>query len=409
MKTGRRSTSAIVARGCIRTPVTRRIKIPLVVKYEEGRSFVSSHPSKPLNTRDFCFKRRPGADRFGPIKKFISTIRMLQQPQMTWGRALVHLYDEWMRLAVFVAALSIFTVQPAFAQNPVGTRAQGMAGAYVGVADDASAVYWNPAGIASAPIVSVVAGIGAQQRIGDLTEATETQQHTNAIVAISATAIGAAYYRFTTYGVVTNKPEVSGPDSREEVGRSVHEVTTSTVGVSLLQSLTDHLVVGATPKFVHGAGAGTFDVDAGVMFSRGQVRLGLVARNLTTPAFATATAGGPEESEEIQLSREVRVGAAWGSGWTGVSRVIVSVDGDVTSRVTPEGDRRDVAAGVETWWLNQRLGLRAGARGSTIGAARAAFAAGVSAGLTPGLLLEAHVVGGHADERSWSVGARMLF
>jgi hypothetical protein len=308
-----------------------------------------------------------------------------------------------MRQAPIAIIFAVFSVQTAFAQNPVGTRAEGMAGAYVGVADDATAVYWNPAAIASAPIVSVVAGIGGQSRFGDSTKPSSTQQHTNGIVAISATAIGAAFYRFTTYGFHPAEAVVSGSESREEVGRSVHALTTSTVGVSLLQSLTDHFVVGATPKFVHGGDANAFDVDAGVMFSRGHVRLGLVARNLMAPSFEQ------DSGETIELERQLRVGAGWGSGWTGVSRVIVSVDGDLMSRVTPSGDRRDVAAGVETWWLNQRLGLRGGARSSTIGAARAAFAAGLSAGLTPGLLLEGHVVGGHADERSWSVGARMLF
>ena len=36
--------------------------------------------------------------------------------------------------------------------EPVGTRAQGMGGAFVAVADDATATYWNPAGLASIPI-----------------------------------------------------------------------------------------------------------------------------------------------------------------------------------------------------------------------------------------------------------------
>ena len=36
----------------------------------------------------------------------------------------------------------------------VGTRAAGMGGAFVAVADDASAVYWNPAGLASAAYLS---------------------------------------------------------------------------------------------------------------------------------------------------------------------------------------------------------------------------------------------------------------
>ena len=268
-----------------------------------------------------------------------------------------------------------------------------MAGAFVAVADDASAVYWNPAGIATGSIVSAVIGFGQVS-----TQPTADQRDSVGIVAISATAIGGAYYRLTTFGSTVTNPAVAGANGREEVGRTVHALTTDTVGVSLLQSLGDFIVVAATPKFVRGAGANGFDVDAGVMFSRNHMRLGLVARNLTAPSF-----------DDIELDRQVRVGAAWGSGWTGISRVIVSIDGDLTSRVAPDGDRRDVAAGFETWWLNQRLGLRSGVRGSTIGETRAAFAAGISAGLTAGMLVDAHVVRGQAGERSWSIGARMLF
>ncbi len=301
-----------------------------------------------------------------------------------------------------VVLIGLLSASAAAAQSPVGTRAEGMAGAYVGVADDATAVYWNPAGIASAPIVSAVIDLGAPLKSGNPVQIAADKRDTGGIVAVSATAIGVAYYRFTAYGLGAVEPAVLGSQSREEVGRSVHAVTTQTVGVSLLQSLGDHIVVAATPKFVRGADSNAIDVDTGVMFSRNRVRLGLVARNLTAPSFESA-------NETIDLDREVRAGAAWGSGWTGISRVIVSVDGDLTSRVTPDGDRRDVAAGLETWWLNQRLGLRGGARRSTIGDARAAFAAGISAGLKPGMLVEAHVVRGHAAERSWSVGARMLF
>ena len=46
-------------------------------------------------------------------------------------------------------------------------------------------------------------------------------------------------------------------------------------------------------------------------------RFGLVARNLTTPEF------GDDGEPRIELDREVRIGGAWGSGWTGISRVIV--------------------------------------------------------------------------------------
>ena len=38
----------------------------------------------------------------------------------------------------------------------VGTRAQGMAGAFVAVADDATASWWNPAGLASGAYFNVI-------------------------------------------------------------------------------------------------------------------------------------------------------------------------------------------------------------------------------------------------------------
>jgi hypothetical protein len=182
------------------------------------------------------------------------------------------------------------------------------------------------------------------------------------------------------------------------------------VGVSLLQSLTDHIVVGATPKIVRGRGDTGFDVDAGVMVAVERIRIGLVARNLTTPAFAAATAGSPGEHEgEIELSREVRAGAAWGSQWPANSRLTLSVDADLTARVTPIGDRRDIAAGVETWSPDRRLSVRGGLRRSTIGAARTAMAGGASWAVRPMLFVEGHVTAGELSERGWSIGVRMGF
>jgi hypothetical protein len=319
---------------------------------------------------------------------------------------------------LILGLLALFAAQTANAQSQVGTRGSGMAGAFVAVADDASAVYWNPAGVATGSIVSVVLDAG-RFRITPLDDARgrptgpqnlTDQQDTSSIVALSATAIGLAYYRLGTYGKGAAEPAVSGPECREEVGRSVHAMTTNTVGVSLVHSLSEHIVIGATPKVMRAAGRFAADVDAGVMAWANRFRFGLVARNLTTPTFGSDVSNRRDAAaDEIELQREVRVGGAWGSGWTGISRVIVSVDGDVLARAAAGGDRRDVAAGVETWWIGQRLGLRGGVRRSTIGDARVAVAAGISAGLTPAMLLEAHVVRGQHDERSWSVGARMAF
>ena len=49
--------------------------------------------------------------------------------------------------------------RPAFSQSfdLVGTRALGMGGAFVAVADDASATWWNPAGLPNSLIVDGIA------------------------------------------------------------------------------------------------------------------------------------------------------------------------------------------------------------------------------------------------------------
>lgn len=301
--------------------------------------------------------------------------------------------------AVFAAFLAAASADTANAQSFPGGRAAGMAGAFVAVADDASAVYWNPAGIGTGSFVSAVIDYGRWRTSPNQGQPSDSQWDTTAMVGMAATALGIAYYRLDAVGKAAAEPAASGVPSREEVLRSVQA---SAVGVSLVQSLSEHVIVGATPKFVRGGSTNAFDVDAGVMVSVNKFRVGMVARNLTTPTFT-------QDGSDIELDREVRVGAAWGSGWTGISRVILSVDSDVISRPAAGGERRDLAGGVETWWLNQRLGLRAGLRRSTIGDARAAVAAGVSAGLSAGMLLEAHVTRGQSDQRSWSIGARVFF
>ncbi len=328
---------------------------------------------------------------------------------------------------ILTAILFVGAVQLAEAQPPLGVRASGMAGAFVGVADDASAVYWNPAGLATGAHASFVADFGEEEALSAETGSPAwAERHTARMAAISLPPVGFAYYRQGAYAVGPREPVVTGVPGREEVRRSVHALTTSTIGATLLQSLGEHVVVGTTLKLVRGgaatgstntANAGDAldvagelssrpetkgDVDAGVMVAVQRIRLGLVARNLTTPAFQLAASG----NRAVELERQARVGAAWGSGWPGRSRVVVAVDADLTVRAVTSGDRRDVAAGVETWWKAERLGVRAGLRGSMIGDSRPVVAAGVSAGLTPSMFIEGHVARGQQEERSWSVGMR---
>src|SRR5690242_9863605 len=63
----------------------------------------------------------------------------------------------WLRY-LSIALTLLATARPAVAQTfkIVGTRAAGMGGAFVAVADDASATYWNPAGLALGRVFSAV-------------------------------------------------------------------------------------------------------------------------------------------------------------------------------------------------------------------------------------------------------------
>lgn len=302
--------------------------------------------------------------------------------------------------SLVAVVLSLALAAHAEAQSPVGVRANGMGGTFVGVADDGTAVYWNPAGLATGAFAAVNLEYGKFRPDGP----GEPEEMSHSLVAISLPPVGLAYYRQGVFGERPPGTAVTGVQGREEVPSSVHPFQTSTFAVSLLQSVTEYVVVAATPKFVWGGESFKVDVDASAMLALSHVRLGVTGRNLTTPSFRLAE-DGPEDLEQ---AAEVRVGGGWGSGWPGLSRVVVAVDGDVLTRPTLSGDRRDIAGGVETWWFARRLGLRGGMRGSTVGEARTVVTAGAS-WMFSGMYLEGYWAGGDAEQQSWGLGLRYSF
>src|SRR5258705_3280193 len=67
---------------------------------------------------------------------------------------------------VFVSALllaGVASVCSAQIVESVGNRALGMGGAFVAVATDSSATWWNPAGLATGPFADVAVGPGVLQ------------------------------------------------------------------------------------------------------------------------------------------------------------------------------------------------------------------------------------------------------
>jgi hypothetical protein len=328
-------------------------------------------------------------------------------------------------LAVLAAA------SPVCAQGleTLGTRAAGMA-AFVAVADDASAVAWNPSGLVSGPIFNVNFDLGlSTDRPSEPPSDGQTGGRSSAtLIAIGTTPVGVSYYRLANTSFNVFSPAVAGTPDRQDRQVLVRTLVTSHLGVTVQHSVGDFLTLGATLKLVRGSvgmavdeatswetvfdradsverdGSTRGDVDLGAMFAAGRVRAGLVVRNTTAPSF-----GDEAEGPTATLERHVRAGVAWADRWPGISRTIVSLDADFTRVPHPEGERRDIAAGVERWLRNQRIGVRGGVRASTVGDARPVVSVGGSYALRGGFYVDGFVAGGNRDEMAWGLAARLTY
>ena len=239
-------------------------------------------------------------------------------------------------LAALVAAPPAASAQ----MVDLGTRAQGMGGAFVAVADDPSAVYWNPAGLGGALVVGALFDVSRQRAHPangpfEAPNGAEATRQDGRLFAAALPPLGVSYYSLRYAGARGTAAE--GPDGRQVEGRDVsfRLLETRHFGLTLVQSLTEAVVVGTTVRVVRAgaafgegtrggswpdladeaagldtSGESTVDLDAGLMVSAGPVRLGLVVRNLREPAFAAGDGG-----EELTLARHARVGVAYGTGW----------------------------------------------------------------------------------------------
>ena len=328
------------------------------------------------------------------------------------------------------AIVMLLSVAPVSAQvaDGLGTRAAGMGGAFVAVADDATAVYWNPAGLASGAFGSLVADLSILgTHAGTVPAPTDPAGRVRAgIIAFGIPPFGLAYYRDQA-DTASEVTAIGVPLPRGPAGvRSVTRIATDTLAATLEQSLADGVHVGASLKAVRGrvvaemvavhpdeslddtwnatdagSAATRFDVDAGLMIARGGWRIGLAGRHLAAPAFTTA------DGRQVRLERRARVGVALvpRDRWT------VAADADLTTTADVGGRRRLAAAGVEVWpTASRRLAVRAGVAAHTVGDFRATGSVGGSIALTSLLVADAQVTFG-ADplRRGVSLGLRLHY
>ena len=294
-----------------------------------------------------------------------------------------------------------------------GSRAQGM-GAFVAVVNDASAVYWNPAALASGSYFSLVFDRTAGQT--DEGEA-RAGSRSSWLLALTMPAAGLSYYRLRSTVVTPVTEPTLGP-----VSHHVESLVTHHAGATLVQSVTDWLAVGATLKLVRGlasegqaavpaedllddwdlTGVATnrFDVDVGVMATGNLVRGGVTFRNLTRPGFRTPL------DTTLYLDRQARAGVALllTSRWT------AAADLDLTPNRGPFGDVRALALGTEGR-LTARATVRSGVQLNTAGDDRMPTASlGGSYAVFGSLLVDAHFsTGSDRGFQSWGIAGRVVF
>src|SRR4051812_50095968 len=87
--------------------------------------------------------------------------------------------------------LFLSSVVPAAAQIPdaVGVRGQGMGGAFTALADDSSATWWNPAGVAGGAFLNMIL------EYGTATEAPTNDSFSHLGFSFAFPALAVSYYR----------------------------------------------------------------------------------------------------------------------------------------------------------------------------------------------------------------------
>jgi hypothetical protein len=310
----------------------------------------------------------------------------------------------------------------------VGTRAQGMGGAFVAVADDATAAWWNPAGLATGALVNaVVDKVSLTEPAAPPAIAPARRTSANGF-AFAVPALGLSYFQVKQYEVVppATDPQTTAREGDEGTPR-VRSLRFRQFGITIGQSLGGHLVVASTLKVLKGgvaeapgdaAGSGIeqaedltpetafrADLDLGAMVSFTRVRMGISVRNVTTPEF------GDTEDVRTALDRQARAGLAILSGRLGpLEQLTASVDADLTRTPSVFGDLRHAAAGVEVMLAGKRLALRAGASRNTTELERTSTSTGISFAPVRGVFIEAaRSFGNDESLRGWSSSLRFTF
>jgi hypothetical protein len=343
--------------------------------------------------------------------------------------------NRFVRSGRLVGALILMTAaaRPLCAQSfeAVGTRAQGMGGAFVAVADDATATWWNPAGLAGGPFLNAVVEYGQMREPADPLPESGAMRNGTTGFALAMPALGVSYYRLRLSEMAPADSIGAAEPGRQDQGTAGHllrSTVTSALGVTLGQSLGEHVVLASTLRLVRAGVAVSRsvsgsdpldqaddlsvpsetkgDLDLGVLIRFGGVTVGGAVKHVGEPEF------GEDDEVSVVMKRQARAGIAIRTrGKTGAFDSLTgAVDVDLISTETWSGDVRRLALGGEAGILRGRVVVRGGLGTSTIGEQDWDASTGASVALRSGLYIDGALTPGSGESRNgWSVSLRFSF
>ena len=316
--------------------------------------------------------------------------------------------------SVLVCLLALPLQALAQSLDTVGARAQGMGGAFVGVADDASAVYWNPAGLAGGAYFSLVIDGNTSEAIPD--GLSNASARSGWLLALSTPALGLSYTPTPDYprpagqrdpgefpSRIAPHPARRGDarpvDHRRARGGDDGEADSGDCGGRGRAEDDRERLLDDVDLIGHGSNR--VDLDIGVMAVASFGRAGLTVRNVTEPSFDTGF------GLELPLQRQARAGGSI----LLLPQWKLAADVDLLRTDGPFGDLREVSLGSEGQ-VTRRLTARGGIRFNTAG--DIGGAPGVSVGGSYAVMGSVQIDGqytGGSDKalRGWGIAGRVVF
>ncbi len=247
---------------------------------------------------------------------------------------------------VLCAALALIpaTVSANFVETELGARAMGMGGAFVAVADDVTALHWNPAGLATLEQIQVFGMRTSVYGVDGVSEDAAIAGYGNGTHGAAA-----GWMRTGAEDLYNEDTLIAG------YGFNGCFVEGLAAGVALKRFSID------APGYEYyndpafsGDGDAAFAADLGVLYRRGSWSAGGVLRNLGEPELQLLDTTAPDDIDPVYA--EMRIGGSY--LFRGV--MLMSAEWRVPREAPAYYDEKSsINIGTEVWFYDA-FALRAG-------------------------------------------------